>query len=169
MRRNNSSENQKSMAVLKMTPPALFIDMSAPPGQRCAFTVRIVNPPGVPRRVKSPSVQRGPTRVTTFISRVSRRTDASAHASKLAFPPVPPLRQWLVTNVSVDVRFLCSKVHVHLKNINLFPSLVASPQKHDIFFFLIHFWRGTNPNVRQALALKAQWMNMWHLLLRNDS
>ena len=152
------------MAVLKMTHSLLRVFQPRALNtfhrhvrftkQSCAFTVHIVNPLAshVEQIVPASS---GPTWVTTFISQVPPKTDASVHASK----PAPSVSHqsseaWLVTNLSIDICLLCGKVHIQLKNINLFPSLVASPKPHDFFFF-VHFLRGTNPNVCQALTLKA--------------
>lgn len=94
------------------------------------------------------SIEDAPPAVSPPLPRIHLKslTDASKYVS------APPW--WLVRNSSIDYMcFLCSKVHTHLKNINLLPSLVASPQKYENFF--IHFWRGTNPNVCQVLTLKA--------------
>lgn len=107
-----------------------------PTKQSCAFTVHIINPLTSTLSEESQQVvgQHGSPpssheflkwQMHPFIQQNPSVFHQSSRNSKA----------WLVTNLSIDISFLCGKVHIHLKNINLFPSLVASPKPQFVFTF----------------------------------
>lgn len=94
--------------------------------QSCAFPVHIVSPQ---------ASQRGHHLLLTSPSK-NRCIRSCVETRSVCFPPVLPQRQSMIGHKLGDRYrfFLRGKVHIHLKNINLFPSRVTSPKPHNLFF-----------------------------------